>query len=155
MEVEKVEEFVTYFDKQMLETNLLNMESVINKDTDEKKEFVQSIFREIHSLKGTAGVLKIDVIQNFLHIFEEALGVVSKNVMQIVRVKNSEIFDFFLKALDLIEKLTQILLKKPNYMIKAHQDMFNYYIRETLSAKYIVEHQDEFLEFKPLDEDLF
>lgn len=155
MNTDSINEFSTHFDKVELENEFLGMEAALNQNTADKKEIVQKLFRAIHSLKGTAGILEIHVLIEFLHIYEEVLGIISKNSEQIDGIRKPEAFDFFLQGLDLLEKLVTALQKDPDLVLKDQKELFNFYIRLMVEAKEMLENQDEYFQFCELDEDLF
>lgn len=153
--IEAVEEFSSHFNKVDLENQFLKMEGALAHNDDDKIEVVQSLFRELHSLKGTAGMLKFESATVFLHTFEDALGVVSNNIRRIVAVKKNEVFDFFLQSLDLIERLINQFTSHPETVLKDEKELFSFYIRMIVEARLIMDQQDEFFDFAELDEDLF
>ncbi len=155
MEKENVDEFLGYFDKMDLEKQFLEMETALTQNTEEKKQLVTGLFRTIHSLKGTTAVLKIDILNKFLHIYEDALGVISRNINSLVGIKKSDVFDFFLRGLDLVEQVALQLSENPNMIIKNNKELFNLYIQGIVEAREIVVQQDQYFEFAALDEDLF
>lgn len=155
MEKDQVEEFILHFDKMELENQFLGMENALMENTADKQEKVQSLFREIHSLKGTAAILKIPDLIKFLHIYEEALGVISRNIHQLVGIRRKDVFDFFFRGLDLVERLTFTLRDSPNLIIKNNKELFNFYIQTIVDAREIVANQEVYFEFAALDEDLF
>lgn len=155
MHVTTIEEFSGHFNKVDLENRFLNMEGVLARNSEEKIEVVQGIFREIHSLKGTAAMLKLEPMAVFLHSFEDALGVLSRNIRQITGIRKTEIFDYFLQGLDLLERLIVEFGNNPECVLKDQKQLFSFYIRMLLEARTIIEQQDDYFEFAALDEDSF
>jgi chemotaxis protein histidine kinase CheA len=155
MNMEAIEEFSAHFNKVDLENQFLNMEGVLARNSEEKVDIVQGIFREIHSLKGTSAILKLEPITVFLHTFEDALGVLSRNIRQINAVKNTTIFDFFLQCLDLLECLITDFKNNPECILKDQEQLFRFYVRMILEARMIIERQDDYFEFTALDENIF
>ncbi|PCK06026.1 MAG: hypothetical protein COA42_17590 [Alteromonadaceae bacterium] len=155
MSSENIEDFLRTFDKAALESEFLGMEAALNQNTSDKKEIIQKLFRAIHSLKGTAGILEIKPITDFLHVYEDVLGIISRNTMQIEGVKKPQVFDFFLQGLDLLEKLTSALRTEADFILKDQKELFNFYIRLIVEAKKIFLNQDEYFQFCELDENLF
>lgn len=155
MNLKSIEEFSGHFNKVDLENRFLNMECALSRNCEERADIVQGIFREIHSLKGTAGLLKLDPITAFLHTFEDALGVLSNNVRRIVVVKKSELFDFFLQSLDLVERLLLEFESNPECVLKDQKHLFSFYVRMIADARQIIEKQDDYFEFAALDESAF
>lgn len=152
---EAVEEFSSHFDKVDLENRLLEMEGALTRNTEEKAGIVQGLFREIHSLKGTAGILKLEPVAVFLHSYEDALGVLSHSIHRIVAVKKNEVFDFFLQSLDLIERMTSEFSSEPEKVLKDQKQLFSFYIRMILEAREIMENEEDYFTFEALNEDLF
>ncbi|NRB40779.1 MAG: Hpt domain-containing protein [Pseudomonadales bacterium] len=155
MDADNIEEFSQHFDKVELENEFLGMEAALNQNTADKKDIVQNIFRTIHSLKGTAAILEIPALIEFLHMYEEVLGIISKNGEQIQGIKRPEAFDFFLQGLDLLERLVTALRDNNDLILKDQKELFNFYIRMMLEARTIMENQEDYFHFVALDEDLF
>jgi len=155
MNIEAVEEFASHFDKTGLENRLLEMEGALTRNTDDRTEIVQGLFREIHSLKGTSGILKLDPVTVFLHAYEDALGVLSRSIHQIVGVKKNEVFDFFLQSLDLIERMLIEFANHPETVLKDQKQLFSFYIRLIVEGRQIVNHEEDYFHFSALSEDLF
>ncbi|MBF0277776.1 MAG: Hpt domain-containing protein [SAR324 cluster bacterium] len=155
MEKGSVEEFIGYFDKNDLENRFLQIENALTQNKEEKKELVTAMFRTIHSLKGTTAILKIELLNKFLHQYEDALGVISKNINSLVGVKKLEVFDFFLQGLDLVERVSLALFEDQEMVIKNNKELFNFYIKVIVGARELVMHQDQYFEFVDIDEDLF
>jgi len=153
--VDVIEEFVAYYDKESLERQLLEMEDALINNADNKVEIVQGLFRDMHSLKGSSGLLKIDVMTHLLHNLEDVLGAISNNVLNISAVKRTDIFDFFLQGFDLIEKLVQIFQQDPTFVLKNSREKFGFYIRIIVEARSIVENIDQYMEFTEMDENVF
>lgn len=153
--VEAIEEFSLHFDKGLLESSLLELEGALSRNSDEKVEVVQALFREIHSLKGSSGMLKLDPITKFLHAYEDALGVLSRGIHQISAVKKNEVFDFFLQGLDLTERLLDEFTADPECELKDQKQLFSFYVRMLVEARSIMEQGEEYFEFEALNEELF
>lgn len=155
MEIEKIDEFNAYFEKDMLEQDLMLMEDALKQNSDNKKEIVQKVFRQVHSLKGTAGMLKITPVVRFLHTYEDALGVLSKNIHVIEGVRDESIFDFFLSGVDILENLLSHLKENPEWILKEDRLFFPSYIEALMAAEYFTENKESYLLMGALDEDLF
>ena len=84
---------------QRIDTNLL----AIEKDTT-NKDILLTLFREAHSLKGSARMLGFDNIQNIAHKIEDVLGLAKDEKIEIT----SQILDTISKAVVFIG----ILIKK-------------------------------------------
>jgi len=152
---EAIEEFVTFFDKNALELQLFEMESALINNTDNKVSIVQSLFRDIHSLKGSAALLKIDPLTHLLHNLEDVLGLISRNVANISSVKRSEIFDYFLQSFDLTEKLISTFQQDTSFILKDDKILFGFYIRIINEIRSIAENIDQHLEISDTDETMF
>ena len=79
---------------EKFEAYLLNVES---KNYD--KETINSMFRSIHSIKGTAGFLGLSKIVKLSHSMENILGDIKSEKVAL----NSEIFEIFLKCFNNLE----------------------------------------------------
>lgn len=150
-----IEEFAGYFDKEAFEMQLLEMENALINNSDNKSEVVQGLFRDMHSLKGSSAMLKIDPMTHLLHNLEDVLGAISKNVLSISAVKKTEIFDFFLQGFDLIERLVHIFRQDPAFVLKNSREMFGFYIRVINESRSIVATIDEYMEISEVDENMF
>lgn len=150
-----VEEFHTNFNKVALENQMLQLEGVLTRNDEGKSEVIQGVFREVHSLKGTAAILEIEPLTSFLHIFEDMLGIISRNILEISGVKKVEIFDYLLQSLDLVERLALALRDDPAYVLKDNKQLFGFYIRMIVDARDVIGNPDQYFEFTKLDENLF
>ncbi len=155
MDQDSIEEFSQNFDKAALETEFLAMEAALNQNSSDKKEIIQKLFRDIHSLKGTAGILEIKPISEFLHNYEDVLGIISRKTEQIDGVKKPQVFDFFLQGLDLLEKLVEATRSQADTVLKDQRELFNFYIRLIVEAKTILIDRENYFQFCELDENLF
>lgn len=151
---ETTQEFSAHFDKVDLENRLLEIEGTIMRNDAGKAEVVQEFFREIHSLKGAAATLQLDDVSHFLHAYEDAIGVLSKNIHRIIAVRNPEIFDFLLRGLDLIQRLADEQSGSGD-PLKDQEDLFNLHIRMMLEARQIVDCADDYLELGEVEVSLF
>lgn len=152
---ESIEEFVKYFDKPELELKLLGMETALISNTENKVEAVQSLFRDMHSSKGTAAMLKLDRLTYLFHNLEDVLGVISHNTLGITSVKRTDIFDFFLQGFDLLDKIIATYLKDPDFVLKDSREIFGFYTRIIVEGRRISEHIDEFFIIEKSDDSLF
>jgi len=150
-----VDEFVTYFDKNSLELQLFEMESALIGNTENKVGVVQSLFRDIHSLKGSAALLKIDPLTHLLHNLEDVLGLISRHAVNTRSVKKTEIFDYFLQSFDLTEKLVSTFQQDSSYVLKDDKILFGFYIRIINEIRSIAENINEYLEITEMDESMF
>lgn len=150
-----IEEFRAYYDKESLEMQLLEMETALINNTENKVEIVQGLFRDMHSLKGSSGLLKIDSMTHLLHNLEDVLGAISNSVLNISAVKRTDIFDFFLQGFDLVERLVITLQKDPAYVLKNNKELFGFYIRVINEARSIAENIDQYMEISEINEDMF
>lgn len=151
---DRLDEFRSHFDKTGLENLLLELEEQLTHNGPRKSTVVQQFFRAIHSLKGAAGTLELDAINRFLHAYEDAIGVASNDIHRIVGVKSVEIFDFYLHALDLVDRLIAFE-EKSDQPLKDNKELFSFYIRMILDSQQVLEREDALFELAELDEDLF
>ena len=70
---------------------------------------VAELFREAHSVKGSARMLDITSIQNLAHKMEDLLGLVKEGSIQI----SSEIIDILCRGVDVIQD--NLFRKNPSY----------------------------------------
>jgi len=76
---------------QQVEENLLALET-----EPDDRDRLDSIFRSFHTIKGVAGFLALEEIQNFAHTFEDLLDAVRDDRLTITR----ELTDLILAAVD-------------------------------------------------------
>ncbi|MCI5051549.1 MAG: response regulator [Simkaniaceae bacterium] len=103
------------FQKELLETfkqessehiqNITNLLVELEKDfeaaaTDEKLE---TIYREAHSLKGSARAVGLDVIQNICQLFENALSALKERTLE----ASKDFFQLCFEVLDYVSELVQ------------------------------------------------
>lgn len=150
-----VDEFSSHFDKNGLEMQLFELENALINNLDSKSHIVQSLFREIHSLKGTSAFLNIDQLTHFMHKFEDVIGLLSNNIQRITAVRRTEIFDYFLQSFDLLEKLLMTYQKDSKFVLKDNESFFGFYIRLINEFRNIQENTDQYLVLSAIDEDRF
>lgn len=150
-----IDEFRSHFDKESIELQLLEMESSLTSNRKDKSEIVHGLFRDIHSLKGTSATLKIDPLTHYLHIYEDALGVISNNVLRIRSIKRTDIMDYFLQSLDMMERMLDKFYIQPDYIMKDHREFFGFYIRMIVTARSIVASPGDYLDLEEFNEDVF
>src|ERR1700694_32351 len=79
-------EFVQYFrdetDEQLqaIEGDLLRLEQFVDADTLDL-EIVNSLFRALHTIKGSAGMLEFDAVQQVAHKLENVFDLLRKDLM--------------------------------------------------------------------------
>lgn len=83
----------------VMEESLLNLES--NK---EDVDSINSVFRAMHTIKGSAGILGMEQIEKFAHKVENLLESVRKGIIQI----DDTITDILLKSKDHILRLIEV-----------------------------------------------
>ena len=79
-----------------IETPLLELE-----ENPENSELINSVFRSMHTIKGSAGMFGFSDIMNFTHDIETAFDLVRKGELRLT----SEIIELTLKAKDCIREL--------------------------------------------------
>ncbi|MCB1158806.1 MAG: Hpt domain-containing protein [Leptospiraceae bacterium] len=87
--------------KELLETasdNVLKIEA-----NPENKELINSLFRAIHTIKGSAGSFGLQKISEFVHYVENLIGLIRDDKI----VVNSEIIDLILDLLDYTSEILQ------------------------------------------------
>lgn len=98
-EMEELVESFTIETEEILDTvdlDLIELEH--NPDDDET---LNSIFRGLHTIKGTSSFLGLDLITNLSHNAEDVLNDLRKNVLTV----NSEIMDVLLATVDFLKVL--------------------------------------------------
>ncbi|NLM95981.1 MAG: hypothetical protein GX165_10520, partial [Firmicutes bacterium] len=75
----------------ILEENLLALE-----DSPEDQELINAIFRTVHSLKGSAGLIGLTVLGDFLHHMEELLHKVRARQVEVT----TELINILLQGTD-------------------------------------------------------
>ena len=100
--IEKVKEIFETESLELLaevEQYLLKLES----DT-ENLEYLKQIFRNVHSVKGSAGMFGMEHTEYFLHEFEDLLDLLRDNKLE----ANEEVVDVILKAVDHSKRLVTL-----------------------------------------------
>ena len=105
IDISDVNDFAEQFDKDNLESLLLSVESTVTEHQPEKDAIVQEMFREVHSLKGTACFLKLPPIINVLKYLEDGLGTIRAHIHEINGVVERRVFDVMFRSLDLVDIL--------------------------------------------------
>lgn len=98
---------------ERFEIDLLTLESERN-----NKELINSLFRAIHSIKGTAGFLGLNKIVRFSHSMESVLGKIKSNEITV----NDKIIETFLKSLDYLKVMIKKGFKSEELEIKEYTD---------------------------------
>lgn len=101
---------------EKFEAYLLNVES---KNYD--KETINSMFRSIHSIKGTAGFLGLSKIVKLSHSMENILSDIKSEKVAL----NSEIFEIFLKCLDTLKSMINLGFKSEDIDIIKYVEMLD------------------------------
>lgn len=125
-----MEEFVDSFINEaqelitQLEKDLLNLEK---KPHD--KEIINSVFRTMHTLKGSSGMLGFVEVQNFAHEFENIFDQVRKEKLEVTPVliditsKGIDVFLKLLKREDAKDDVNQVItLLKNGFTVSDHSD---------------------------------
>ncbi len=79
-----------------IELNLINLEQ-----SPDDKEYINSIFRPFHTIKGVSGFLNLQDIQKFSHALESLLDEARNGRLRI----NQPIIDFILESVDLLKQM--------------------------------------------------
>lgn len=88
---------------QRLEENLLVLE-----ENSHDPEFVNALFREVHTIKGSAGMFGYTEISGFAHIFENMLDLVRKNSLEVT----NDLVQVSLKAHDYLRDILELFLNE-------------------------------------------
>jgi two-component system chemotaxis sensor kinase CheA len=89
-------------------SGVLKAESDINND-----ELLNSIFREVHTIKGSAGSFELWKVSEFTHHLESLLASLRDKKLKL----NAEIVDVILSSLDYIENLLQLSEQEVDFEI--------------------------------------
>ena len=150
------DEFSNLFDKGELENRILGLEEILNQNQGPHTvAMINSLFREIHSLKGSAALLRLEALRDYLHLYEEALGAISRNALKISGLKNRDFLDFFLKGLDLLEQALRIGQQNNEFSWKTQTTLLDSFMHSCGKARVIATHPEHWLVLDELDEDLF
>lgn len=101
--------------KELLETageNILKVEA-----EPENEELINSLFRAIHTIKGSAGSFGLSKISEFAHYLENLLGLIRDKKLTI----HSDIIDTILDATDYITELIRLSEAEEDYEIEQSQ----------------------------------
>ncbi|HEC25145.1 MAG TPA: chemotaxis protein CheA [bacterium] len=92
---------------QGVEESLLNIEGMIDDQSDKQRyqEDINNIFRAMHTIKGSAGAIGADYIQNFTHNLESFLDKVRESEI----ILNGDILNLFFKIRDHMVELIKYL----------------------------------------------
>lgn len=153
--VASVEDLINQFEKIELENLVMAIEQSITTDKNLADSCCKNLFREIHSLKGTAGMSDYEALTRFIHIFEDALTVLTNNIRQVNQVKNRSIFDIFLYGLDVIENFINSEEPIVDSALVLDKKLYNYVEKGRIGCAKVRVFPDFFLEYSAIDEDLF
>ncbi len=114
----------------------------------ENIELLNSLFRGIHSIKGTAGSLELFQITEFAHHFESLLSQIRDKKISLT----SEIVDLILNSLDYLESLVQMSESKLDYKldeekIKAIQKVLDSISKKNLPVESSTQVSQKFKDF--------
>ena len=157
---DEIVELVNYFNKDDLELIFINLEKELSAENaktnkEERKKILQNCFREVHTLKGTAGMLKADIVGEILHILEDVLQQLLECSDRIVGIKDDKIFDFLLSGLDMTEQAISIFQTNPQFTMSFSTELGKSYKNYKENARDILTNIDNYLELQQLNLDLF
>jgi len=125
-----MEEFIDSFINEaqelitQLEKDLLNLEK-----NPHDKEIINSVFRTMHTLKGSSGMLGFVEVQNFAHEFENIFDQVRKEKLEVtsdlidITSKGIDVFLKLLKREDAKDDVNQVItLLKNGFTVSDHSD---------------------------------
>lgn len=97
-----IAEFITESRENLegLDTKILSLE-----DDPQNKDFLNHLFRAVHTIKGGSGFLSLDEITDLSHRLENILDGLRKEVLHVTQ----EILDVILDGIDILTKLFDIL----------------------------------------------
>ncbi|PLX05459.1 MAG: hypothetical protein C0598_14665, partial [Marinilabiliales bacterium] len=124
-----------------LEENLLHLENDIS-----NSEIINSVFRNLHTLKGSGAMFGFDNLSSFTHKIETLYDEIRNKKIQI----NQEIINFTLKSADLISEYiesndSEDLNSKANELLKVLDSYSNEEseIEETVNSNDLRSHKTE------------
>ncbi len=100
--MEFIEEFISESEEHIntINTNLLQLEKEFKETGEYSAEYINSIFRAAHTVKGLAGMLGFENIQEFTHAIEDLMGEIRQGNLQL----SIEIIDVLFEALDILSQ---------------------------------------------------
>ena len=146
------EEFESSFNKRDLERQIVDLERNIT--TNEIIED-QSIYRQLHSLKGLAGFFRLKVLVDILHKIEDVMQIIVSYKGRITKVKDANVFNTLLRGLDLIEDVKNALYNDPMFALEDDRSLYQEYMNIIRSCNKICAHTANYFEIKELDRSRF
>ena len=86
-----------------LENDLLELENDF-----QNEELINDIFRSVHTIKGSSGMVEYDILSDFAHEFEDVLSRVRSKELKVTKA----LISLFLEAVDVLKKLIETEQKK-------------------------------------------
>jgi len=86
----------------------------------ENREFISSIFRVAHTLKGNASLLEFKAVAHAFHSLEDLLDSLRKGAITIT----SEIINLLLQSVDVLRQITGRMLAGEDSLLPAHDAFF-------------------------------
>ncbi|HOV91263.1 MAG TPA: chemotaxis protein CheA [Syntrophorhabdaceae bacterium] len=103
LENEEMREIINDFIVETTELLENAIQDIVAIENNQDEEIINSIFRSVHTIKGTSSFLGFQVLSNLAHKSEDLLGMVRKGDLRI----NKNIADALLEAMDIMKLLIE------------------------------------------------
>lgn len=103
LENEEMREIINDFVAETTELLENAIQDIVAIENNQDEEIINSIFRAVHTIKGTSSFLGFQVLSNLAHKSEDLLGMVRKGELRI----NKNIADALLEAMDIMRLLIE------------------------------------------------
>ncbi|HPP07286.1 MAG TPA: Hpt domain-containing protein, partial [Syntrophorhabdaceae bacterium] len=101
LEHEEMKEIIDEFIIESSELIENATQDIVSMETEQNDEIINSIFRAVHTIKGTSSFLGFTVLSNLAHKAEDLLGLVRKKELTM----STEIADALLDSMDTMKLL--------------------------------------------------
>lgn len=109
-----------------METGLLRLETMDEIPTN----LINSIFRDAHSVKAGANLLKLSTIETLAHKLENVLEMIRRNELPV----SEPVITASLEALDKLRELMDNVEQSDNISIRLHTAMLEMAVKKTLEG---------------------
>ncbi len=103
LENEEMREIINDFIVETTELLENAIQDIVAIENNQDEEIINSIFRSVHTIKGTSSFLGFQILSNLAHKSEDLLGMVRKGELII----NKDIADALLEAMDIMKLLIE------------------------------------------------
>lgn len=88
--------------------------AILNLEKGENSEYVNAIFRYIHTIKGNSGMLELTNITALAHSMENLLGMLRNNEIKL----SKEMIDTLLEGVDFIKNMLDDIQNQASFHIE-------------------------------------